>query len=261
MPDIFVPPDWIATTDQNIVVVDVRHEDVYTEGHLPGAVSIPFDEFRDPSDETEGKLPTAAGFASLLSEAGITTSDHLVAYGDDHGVYASRFLVTAEIFGHEFGSLHLLNGDFEVWARNNETTTEQPQPQPTSYDCQRRDDTPLVSAAELEEALDGDAVIVDTRDPLEYDTVHLPGAVNFQWRELVDDNTRQLKSHETIDTILDDYGMTPTRPIRLYCNTARRLSFVYTVLRDLGYEDVAFYEGGISTWTAYGGPVETTPAT
>jgi rhodanese-related sulfurtransferase len=28
-------------------------------------------------------------------------------------------------------------------------------------------------------------------------------------------------------------------------------------LRDLGYEDVAFYEGGIDAWADYGGPVET----
>lgn len=259
MPDIFVSPERLAVTEQDFAVIDVRHEDEYEEGHLPEAVSIPFDDFRDPSDDTEGKLPTAAAFGALLSEAGVSPSDQLVAYDDDHGVYASRFLVTADVFGHDIDSLHLLDGDIEVWARDYATTSERPQPQPTNYECQRRDDTPLISAADLETALNSDAVIVDTRDPLEYDTIHLPGAVNFQWRDLVDEDTRQLKSRETIETILDDHGITPPRPIRLYCNTARRLSFVYAVLRNLEYEDVAFYEGGIDAWAAYGGPVETTP--
>ncbi|MFB6202007.1 MAG: sulfurtransferase [Halorhabdus sp.] len=260
MPDIFVSPEWVATNDQDIAIVDVRREGAYEGGHVPGAVHIPFEQFRDPTDEMEGKLPTAEDFAALLGEVGIAPDDRIVAYDDDHGVYASRFLVTAEVFGHDIDRLHLLDGDIEVWARIQETTAAVPETTTTDYSCQRRTDGPLVSAAELEDALGGDAVIVDTRDPVEYDTVHLPGAVNFQWRDLVDDETRQLKPRQEREHLLKAHGMTRDRPIRLYCNTARRLSFLYAVLREMGYEDVAFYEGGIDAWVDYGGPVETTPS-
>lgn len=66
----------------------------------------------------------------------------------------------------------------------------------------------------------------------------------------------RLYSHRVI---LVDHRITPPSPIRFYCNTTRRLRFVYTFLRDLGYEDVGFYKGGIDAWAAYGGQLVTTP--
>lgn len=256
MTEKFVPPERVAREADT--VVDVRREGEYADGHVPGAVHVPFEQFRDPSDRTEGTLPTPAAFASLLSGAGIAPDDRIVAYDGGCGVYASRFLVTAEVLGHEADRLRLLDGDIEAWARTHETTSAVLETPETNYACRRLDGGPLISAAELEDALDGDAVVVDTRDPIEYDTVHLPGAVNVQWRALVDGETRRLKPREETAAILETDGLVPGRPIRLYCNTARRLSFVYAVLCELGYNDVAFYEGGIDAWAAYGGPVETT---
>jgi len=257
MPDIFIPPDDLANRRTDVTVVDVRREGEYADRHVPGAVHVPFGKFRDSTDETNGKLPTAEGFASLLGEAGIAPDDRLVADDGDLGVYASRFLVTAEVFGHDIERLHLLDGDIETWAGTRETTAAVPDRSATDYTCRRDPDGPLVSAAELEDALDGDAVVVDTRDPIEYDTVHLPGAVNFQWRDLVDEERRRLAPREERERILAADGMALDSPVRLYCNTARRLSFVYAVLRDLGHDDVRFYEGGIDAWADYGGPVET----
>jgi thiosulfate/3-mercaptopyruvate sulfurtransferase len=44
--------------------------------------------------------------------------------------------------------------------------------------------------------------------------------------------------------------------VLLYCNTARRISHTYVVLRHLGYTDVMFYEGSLTEWEARGGPLE-----
>jgi thiosulfate/3-mercaptopyruvate sulfurtransferase len=173
-------------------------------------------------------------------------------------VYASRFLVTAEVFGHDFDRLQLLDSDYTAWQRSYPVSTAVPSTGTTSYRCERTGDDPLITADQLETAFETDAVIVDTRDPLEYDTIHIPGAVNFQWRNLVDEKRRQLKSPDRCQEMLSEHGITLNQPVRLYCNTARRLSFVYTVLRELGHDDVTFYEGGIDRWAKYGGPVETT---
>lgn len=258
MTGVFASLEWVADRRDDVVLVDVREPWQYREGHVPGAVSIPFDSFRDPTDGTAGKLPTADGFGSLLGAVGIAPADHVVAYDGEFGVYASRFLVTAEVFGHEFDRVHLLDGDFGRWKRARPVSTGTPSPQATEYPGDRSSDDPLVSAEQLEAALDTDAVIVDTRDRVEFDTVHLPGAVHFRWRDLVDEERRRLEPADRCRGILDAHGITPDRPVRLYCNTARRLSFVYAVLRELGYEDVGFYEGGIDAWANHGGPVETT---
>jgi len=45
--------------------------------------------------------------------------------------------------------------------------------------------------------------------------------------------------------------------VLLYCNTARRISHTYTVLRHLGYPELAFYEGSLTEWECEGGELET----
>jgi len=257
MPDVFLDPERLAKRRETVgvTVVDVRREWAYRDGHLPGAVSVPFDEFRDPADAMPGHLPTPAAFASLLGAAGVGRDDHLVAYDDGFGVYAARLLVTAEAFGHDPDRLALLNGDYTRWRRDRRVTDAVPDPDPSDYEATDPGD-PLVGAADLERIL-GEAAVVDTRDPVEYETVHLPGAVNLDWRAFVDEKRRRPKPADRCRELLAERGVTPDRPVRLYCNTARRLSFVYALLRWLGYEDVGVYEGGIDAWAAHGGPVAT----
>ena len=103
---------------------------------------------------------------------------------------------------------------------------------------------------------DTGAVIVDTREAWEFAEGHLPGAINLDWRELVDDETRGLKPPAALSERLGEVGLTPDTRVLLYCNTARRISHTYVVLRSLGYDDVGFYEGSLTEWVERGGPVE-----
>ena len=266
MTDIVVAASWLADNLDSVRVVDVRDAWEYDGiGHIPGAVNVPFDSFRADEHAAEsgvddtggGMLPGVDAFADLLCEAGIAREDHVVAYDDDHGVFAARFLVTAYLYGHSFDRLHLLDGDFSAWQLDHETTTETPDPEPTDYEAQLRAETPLVDADAVAAATDdSETVVVDTREQWEYDEGHIPGAIRLDWRELVDDETRCLKAEATIREILDDRGIVPDRRVLLYCNTARRISHTYVVLRHLGYENLAFYEGSLTEWEAAGRPIE-----
>jgi len=234
-------------------VVDVRDAWEFEGiGHVPGAVSVPFDRFRS-SEGDEGMLPGRERWTTLMEEAGVGTDDRLVAYDDEHGVFAARFLVTALLYGHE--ELHLLNGDFSAWSREHETTTAAPTVASTTYEVREPASSPLVDFETVRAALDGDAVIVDTREPWEYEEGHLPGAVQLDWRELVDAETRGLKPDAELESLLAERGITPDRRIILYCNTARRISHTYVALTHLGYETVDFYEGSLTEWNERGGPL------
>ncbi|KTG07961.1 thiosulfate sulfurtransferase [Haloprofundus marisrubri] len=267
-----VSASWVADRLDEVRVVDVRDAWEFDGiGHLPGAVNVPFDEFRSgETSETspdeggepagaddEGMLPGEETWERLLSEAGVQIDDHLVAYDDTHGVFAARFLVTAELYGHDTDRLHLLDGDYSAWSREYETTTETPDPEETTYEVRTPDRATLVDYETVRESLDDDAVtIVDTREAWEYEEAHLPGAVQLDWREFVDDETRGLKPREELESILADNGVSVDQRVLLYCNTARRISHTYLVLRHLGYEDLAFYEGSLTEWRERGGPLE-----
>ncbi|MFB6280820.1 MAG: sulfurtransferase [Haloferacaceae archaeon] len=260
--DVVVPAEWLADRldDDGVVVVDVRDPWEYEGiGHVPGAVNVPFDRFRSEAGD-EGMLPGADVWRDLMEEAGIAPGDTLVAYDDTHGVFAARFLVTAELYGH--ADRRLLDGDFSAWTRSHRTETAAPGRPRTTYEPTRPDGSPLVgyetvlAAVEAVEAGDEGIVIVDTREEWEYEEGHLPGAVRLDWRELVDDESRGLRPRPEIERVLADRGIDPDRRVVLYCNTARRISHTYLVLRHLGYEDVAFYEGSLTEWEERDGPVE-----
>jgi thiosulfate/3-mercaptopyruvate sulfurtransferase len=257
MSDIVVPASWLADRLDDVRVVDVRDGWEYDGiGHVPGAVNVPFDSFR-AEDGDEGMLPGEDVFADLLGEAGITRADDIVAYDDHHGVFAARFLVTAELYGHPPDRLHLLDGDFSAWQRDHETTGDAPAVDPVTYEMEAPAETPLVDADAVAAAIDDpDTVLVDTREDWEFEEGHIPGAVALDWRELVDDETRGLKPRETVERLLDDHGITREKRVLLYCNTARRISHTYVVLRHLGYENLAFYEGSLTEWEDAGRPVE-----
>ncbi len=257
--------EWLAEhrTDAGVRIVDVRDRWEYDGiGHIPGAISIPFDRFRDEAGPEPGTLPGADAFGTLLGEAGITPEDTVVAYDDTFGVFAARFLFTARIYGH--ADCRLLAGDYSAWNREYETTTEAPALEATTYEPTPRsesgpdsDDGPLTDRPGVEAALERGALFVDTREREEFEDARLPGAVRFDWRSTVDEDARQLKSREALEALFAEYGITREREIVLYCNTARRISHTYLVLRWLGFENVSFYEGSLTDWLAAAGAIET----
>jgi thiosulfate/3-mercaptopyruvate sulfurtransferase len=247
---------WLSEHLSEVRVVDVRDEWEYDGiGHIPGAANIQFDSFRSAEGET-GMLPPTESWESLLSEAGIAPTDRIVAYDDTNGVFAARFLVTAELRGHEPEQLQLLDGDYSAWTREYETSTGEPEFPETSYESTDPGSTPLVDYETVLDAIDSETTVVDTRERHEYEESHIPGAVLLDWRDLVDEESRGLKPTAELESILSDRGITPERRILLYCNTARRISHTYVVLRHLGYEKLAFYEGSLTEWAERGGPIE-----
>jgi len=253
-----VDDEWIAERLDALRIVDVRDEWEYDDiGHLPGAVSVPFDSFRSATDGEAGMLPGAAAFETLAGEAGIARDDEIVAYDDTHGVFAARFLVTCELYGHPPEKLHLLNGDFSAWRLDHPTESDPPDVEPTAYDAAFDADGPLIDLPAMETAVDSDAVIVDTREEWEFEEGHIPGAIRLDWRELVDDDSRGLKPESELRTILEERGIVRGRRIVLYCNTARRISHTYVVLRHLGHGDLAFYEGSLTEWESEGKRLKT----
>ena len=89
---------------------------------------------------------------------------------------------------------------------------------------------------------DGDAVLIDTREPHEWDQAHLQGAhlvppasVRDRIAELVPDRSSR---------------------VILYCATGNRSARAADLLKnELGYENVASVAGGIQEWTQQGLPV------
>lgn len=250
MDEIVVSSQEVAAADDGVRIVDVRDTWEYEGiGHLPGAVSIPFDSFRSAGTGQAGMLPAPDRWADLLGGAGIGPQTPIVAYDDTHGVFAARFVVTALLFGHT--AVHLLDGDYSAWIREHPSATTAPEIEAVAYPTPSLNESFLVDAETVATAAtDQDTILVDTRSPAEFDEGHIEGAVNVDWIELVNDETRGLYPKEELCDRLARHGVTPEKRVILYCNTARRISHTYIVLRYLGFDQVFFYEGSLTEWRA-----------
>jgi thiosulfate/3-mercaptopyruvate sulfurtransferase len=79
-------------------------------GHIPGALSAPFDQFATGTDG-ETKLKSATEIEALLIAAGIKPGDTIVAYCHV-GQQATSMLFAARTLGH---NVLLYDGSFEDW--------------------------------------------------------------------------------------------------------------------------------------------------
>ena len=99
----------------------------------------------------------------------------------------------------------------------------------------------------------GDAVLIDVREPAEFDTGHLPGAINIPRGVL----EFQVDAHPAVANATDPALAHRERPLVLYCRTGGRAALAADNLQKLGFADVRSIAGGIEAWRESGLPVVT----
>lgn len=106
--------------------------------------------------------------------------------------------------------------------------------------------TTQVSLNDLKDAIDRNEnmVILDVRNPDEYDVAHIPGAVNLP-RGLLEFN---------IWTTVPDID----RKLYVYCKTGARAALATRQLNELGYRNAVALSVGVAAWTEAGFPVQVT---
>ena len=114
------PADEHTATEDDVA----ENEDGENEDSDNGANGEGAEQADGEANASEEMLPSYDAFDQIMSEAGISNDDEIVPYDDTHGVFAARFIVTAEFLGHDPDKLHLLDGDFSAWQLEYETTGE-----------------------------------------------------------------------------------------------------------------------------------------
>jgi len=87
----------------------------------------------------------------------------------------------------------------------------------------------------------GRAILIDIREPEEHATGVARGARLLPMRQL--------------PTRLSEIPTDPNQPVLLICNTQNRSSATLKALREHGYRNVRYVQGGMSEWVRRGWPV------
>jgi molybdopterin/thiamine biosynthesis adenylyltransferase/rhodanese-related sulfurtransferase len=97
-----------------------------------------------------------------------------------------------------------------------------------------------VTTAEAERMIAEGAALVDTREPHEWQTGHLPGATLVPPAQVMDE----------IESVVPERD----RPVVIYCAAGARSLRAARQMASLGYRDVVSVSGGIVRWKAEGRP-------
>jgi thiosulfate/3-mercaptopyruvate sulfurtransferase len=267
--DPIVSTEWLETrlSKGGPTVIDIRWEEEYQAGHLPGAISIPFavvSAWADSDDELILELPPEEDLLKLVGDCGLTADAEVVIVGRVEPppappyplADAVRAAVTLIYAGLE--NVAVLAGGHPKWAEEQrEITTRVPRVEPLAYRSAFKAEM-FVSTEYVKEHI-GKSVIVDGRDADQYFGVsidpfvdmrgHIPTARSLPlvWVWEGDGTYRPPELIRNMATGV--IGEDREQEVIAYCGVGGYASTWWFLLTQLlGYRNVKIYDGSMEAW-------------
>jgi thiosulfate/3-mercaptopyruvate sulfurtransferase len=283
--DALVSPDWLHDhldafqsddPDCRLVEADIKYEESYAQGHIPGAVGFRWGSHLQ--DSIERDILKRAEFEEIMQNAGITEDTTVVIYGDEANQWAAYTYWQFKYYGHD--DVRLLDGGRPYWFDNEyPTTDEEPDFTTREYESAGPNEELRAYRGRVEEvaAIDGESSpegraeigdepeipLIDVRSEAEYrgekiapegskETArragHIPGATNITWKENLDDEGR-FKNSDDLRSLYAERGIQGDSEVISYCRIGERSSITWFTLHELLGWDVTNYDG---SWTEWG---------
>lgn len=261
-----------AALARGAIVWDVRGEEDYRKGHVPGAVNMDDVLMQLRESRSEDYLPVPQ-LAKLLGDAGIDPAQEIVVYGPKAAVSSYFAAITLQWLGGD--RVHIFHGGIDDWkAAGKAIATEPTKRAPVVLDLSPRQ-AMLVGTREVMARVGSPEVqIVDARTTREFsgDDIralrggHIPGAVNVPYESnWVDPDTPRKLARKQVSNkdgmnlkAADDLkalyaGLDPSKETIVYCQSGVRASNTAAVLQSLGFTNVKVYD---SSWLGYGNQLD-----
>ena len=239
--------------EKNMMVVQITDATTYFKGHIPNAILVSPEEIMGTPGMGVGKLPSLDLINNLLSKIGYRGDKTIVAYDDEGGGWAGRFLWVLDCIGHS--SLGYLNGGLVAWRAESLPIEKNQREVPISKVRAELSTQPIASVDDVKNAIeDPQHLIWDARSEEEFVGLdkralrggHIPSAFNLDWSML-----RDSKNHyclpANLEQILREKGMFSGKKIITYCQAHHRSGLSYLVGR-LFQLDIKAYDGAWIEW-------------
>nr|WP_042122739.1 sulfurtransferase [Paenibacillus senegalensis] len=251
----------------DVIVVDCRFvlgnpdagKEAYLQGHIPGAIYMDLEkDLSGPVQEHGGRhpLPDLGRLSILLGESGIDDSTRVFAYDDQGGAMASRFWWLLRFLGHN--RVYLMDEGYTRWQENGfPVSRESAKPSAKTF-VPRVQSHLLASMHDVREKLDDpETVLIDSREHTRYlgeaepiDPVagHIPGALNYFWKESLDEQNRWKSGSELSERFAK---LAKDSEIIVYCGSGVTACPNVLALMESGFDKVKLYAGSWSDWISY----------
>lgn len=257
----------LAEADQQRIV-DIRPPADYEAGHIPGAVSAPYAQWRGPA-ENPGKLVEVSELTRLVQQLGIEPDTHVVitssgADATDFGASA-RVYWTLKYLG--LTDLSILNGGMHAWEQAGlELDTQTPELSASEFTPTLNPDilaTQDYVAANIDnqstlllDARPHDFFVGKTKAP----TAKVPGtiknAVNVSHDKWFEPGTSTFVSTEKAKAIAQAEFDAPANETISFCNTGHWAATDWFALSEIvGQPNVKLYPESLAEWTQASTPL------
>lgn len=260
MAKVFVEPKEIKK--ENARFIDTRFDlqnaswgqSVYNEGHIEGAIYWDLEKDLSDMSKKEGRhpMPSKEKLKRLFEKAGLTYSDNIYIYDQGAAPFSARawYMLTYANFPNVF----IVNGGIEKLIEEGFSLTKEIPTYPSTNLLLNWNESIFANHDDVKKVVDEKtATLLDARsnvryrgdfEPIDKKAGHIPTAKNFDWEQLISDNT--LKWNEKLLTKVkkDD-------AIIVYCGSGVTASPLYAMLQHKGFEKLKLYVGSFSDWIEY----------
>ena len=235
--------------DDSVLILDARSYKDYSNGHIPGAVSLDLFSFHWADTSEKGLISFGEHMRKILSYAGVDENKKIIFYDNTSGMLAARGVWMCLYFSHP--DVQMLDGGLSKWNEENLPTVSESTTYTPSNLTTQIDPSIIIGFEELNENI-GKVTIIDARSPDEYDGTtpraarggHVPTAKNIDWNNNLDDSGK-LKSDNELQSL---YTMDKDTPIVTICQVAFRAANSYLSLKKIGFKNVKVYLGSWGEW-------------
>ena len=248
----------------DLVTVDCRFDlldkdagrRAYREAHIPTAVYADLE--RDLSDmDREGAgrhpLPSPDDVQRVICRLGISSASQVVVYDDASGAIAARLWWMLRYMGHR--AVAVLDGGWQQWLEAGYRTQTGENTNPAGHFDGVPNSDCLIACSQIPQV----KRLIDSREPARYqgekepiDPVagHIPGAVNYFWKNNLAGDGRFLPASAVREKLLEKYGETPPADVVFYCGSGVTACHNLLAAVHAGLETSRLYAGSWSEWCA-----------
>jgi thiosulfate/3-mercaptopyruvate sulfurtransferase len=256
--EAIVTTDWLARNlaRENLVVVDIRTPSQFSQGHIPGSLSVPLNLWAITDKDLSLQLPSEDALKNLLRKSGISSESLVVVAGRSETDFGradmTRVAWTLAISG--IMNTAVLDGGYTQWAREKQAVSSAAAVAKLSDYSSGINRSAIASKAYVLGRI-GKSIIADNRIPEEYFGAkskpgHIKSAVNLPtpWVFNTDGTYRSKKDIQAMASGV--LGTNTSREIILYCGVGGYASTWWFLLTQvLGYTNVKLYDGSMEEWT------------
>jgi len=240
-------------TESGVFILDARSADAYNAGHIPKALSTPWQMFSD----SQSMLKPVSELETLLGAAGIKRDTWMIIYDDTTASWgaAGRLFWMFEYLGCP--NVRILDGGWDKWiADGNQAETKVRTRKAKTFTATVNDNVVCDKGHIAGRLNDRDFGLIDTRTDAEFigwqlygeqRGGHITGAKHLPYEGYFQAD-KTILDYAAMKSLFDSKGVTADKETVAYCTVGIRSAYAYFLCRLMGYQRASNYDASILDW-------------